>query len=62
MIAADPGDSRIVFLGPDRTGFSFGADSHRTKLDYLESAAVLADPLLDVEYRPARIELNRQRG
>src|SRR3989442_3986283 len=55
--APDPRHSLVVGLGPDGAVF-FGVYAHRSKLHQRKRPAVLADALLFVEYRPARIDLD----
>ena len=58
--AADARHARIVDRRLDRAGVALGIDDHRAELEGGEDAAVLADTLLDEQYRPAILDLDRR--
>ena len=62
------GSSRILNSAPDASFSSLelgllvgGVDDHRAELEHPELALADPDPPVDVEHRPARVELDRQR-
>src|SRR6266567_2153328 len=59
--SAEPCGSRIVLARPHRAARVLGADGHRAELEHREATPVPRHPLLTIEHRARRGELDRDR-